>query len=177
MILVESNKKIRYATIGKTIERDPVKLLGQNYKLKINYKNVKVAQLNIEDSVISIVLQNKYKKIDNKQMLDFAIQKMYEEVAKVEIERAMEKARIMLGFAPEDYSITKIKNKLGKCIENFIIINPDIVKYDRSIIDYIVIHEYCHLKYKTHSKGFEKMLKKYVPNYYKFNEKLIGYTM
>lgn len=90
---------------------------------------------------------------------------MYEQIAKVEVERAMEKTRKLLGFAPEDYNIRKIKNKLGKCEDNKITINPEIVKYERKVIDYIVLHQYCHLKYKTHSKGFIKMLEKYEPGY------------
>ena len=65
--------------------------------------------LDVEDDTIKLTLQNKYKKMNNTQMLDLAIEKMYESIAKVEIERAMEKTRIMLGFAPEDYKIEKLK--------------------------------------------------------------------
>ena len=83
---------------------------------------------------------------------------MYEQIAKVEVERAMEKTRILLGFAPEDYEIKKMSDTFGKCKNNKITINPEIVKYERDIIDYIVLHQYCHLKYKTHSKSFVHML-------------------
>ena len=76
----------------------------------------------------------------------------------------MEKTRIMLGFAPEEYEITKM-NKLGECEDNKIFINPEIVQYNRKIIDYVVLHQYCHLKYKTHCKSFFNMLEKYNPNY------------
>ena len=41
-------------------------------------------------------------------------------------------------------------------------------KYDREVIDYIVLHEYCHLKYKSHCKSYIKMLEKYEPNYKKY---------
>ena len=34
--------------------------------------------------------------MNNKEILDLAIDKMYEQIAKVEIERAMEKTRIMM---------------------------------------------------------------------------------
>ena len=37
--------------------------------------------------------------------------------------------------------------------------------YSKDIIEYIIFHEFCHLKYKTHSKKFYDMLKKYKPNY------------
>ena len=155
-------------TIEETAERHPVPVLGTDYKVKIIYKNVKVAELDVEDKIIKISLPNKYKKANNERILDIAIDKMYEQIAKVEIERAMEKTRILLGFAPEDYEIKKISDLLGKCEENKITINPEIVKYDRGVIDYIVLHEYCHLKYKSHCKSFEKMIEKYEPNYKKY---------
>ncbi len=155
-------------TIEETAERHPVPVLGTDYKVKIIYKNIKVAELDVEDKIIKISLPNKYKKANNERILDIAIDKMYEQIAKVEVERAMEKTRILLGFAPEDYEIRKMSEELGRCEENKITINPEIVKYDREIIDYIVLHEYCHLKYKSHCKSFIKMLEKYEPNYKKY---------
>ena len=155
-------------TIEETAERHPVPLLGTDYKVKIIYKNVKCAELDVEDKLIKISLPNKYKKANNEKILDMAIDKMYEQIAKVEVERAMEKTRILLGFAPEDYEIRKMNEELGRCEENKIKINPEIVKYDREVIDYIVLHEYCHLKYKSHCKSFIKMLEKYEPNYKKY---------
>ena len=155
-------------TIEETAERHPVPVLGTDYKVKIIYKNIKVAELDVEDKIIKISLPNKYKKANNERILDIAIDKMYEQIAKIEVERAMEKTRILLGFAPEDYEIRKMSEELGRCEENKITINPEIVKYDREIIDYIVLQEYCHLKYKSHCKSFIKMLEKYEPNYKKY---------
>ena len=155
-------------TIEEPAERHPVPVLGTDYKVKIIYKNIKVAELDVEDKIIKISLPNKYKKANNERILDIAIDKMYEQIAKIEVERAMEKTRILLGFAPEDYEIRKMSEELGRCEENKITINPEIVKYDREIIDYIVLHEYCHLKYKSHCKSFIKMLEKYEPNYKKY---------
>ena len=155
-------------TIEETAERHPVPVLGTDYKVKIIYKNIKVAELDVEDKIIKISLPNKYKKANNERILDIAIDKMYEQIAKIEVERAMEKTRILLGFAPEDYEIRKMSEELGRCEENKITINPEIVKYDREVIDYIVLHEYCHLKYKSHCKSYIKMLEKYEPNYKKY---------
>lgn len=160
-------------TIEETAERHPVPVLGTDYKVKIIYKNIKVAELDVEDKIIKISLPNKYKKANNERILDIAIDKMYEQIAKVEVERAMEKTRILLGFAPEDYEVRKMSEELGRCEENKITINPEIVKYDREVIDYIILHEYCHLKYKSHCKSFIKMLEKYEPNYKKF-EKIVS---
>ena len=37
--------------------------------------------------------------------------------------------------------------------------------YNRKIIDYVVLHEICHLKHMNHSKKFYEMLAKYMPDY------------
>lgn len=172
MNLVRKNINTKIYT-NTSIERHPVPVLGIDYKVKIIYKNVKITELDIENKTIKISLPNKYKKMSNTEILDLAIEKLYEQIAKVEIERAMEKTRIMLGFAPEEYEIKEI-NSLGKCENNSITINPQVVKYNRKIIDYVVLHQYCHLKYKTHSKGFMKLIEKYEPEYKKCEEVLLN---
>ena len=162
-------------TVNSSIERHPVPVLGVDYRVKIIYKNIKITELDVEGKTIKISLPNRYRKISNVGILDLAIEKMYEQIANVEIERAMEKTRIMLGFAPEEYEVKRIQG-LGKCEDCKITINPDIVKYGRKIIDYVVLHQYCHLKYKTHCKSFYELLSKYEP-YYERYEKIIKNTI
>ena len=52
-------------TIEEAAERHPVLVLGTDYKVKIIYKNIKVAELDVEDKIIKISLPNKYKKANN----------------------------------------------------------------------------------------------------------------
>ena len=160
-------------TVNKAIERHPVPILGVDYKVKIVYKNIKITELNVENNIIKISLPNKYKKIDNKEILDLAIDKMYEQIAKVEIERAMEKIRVMVKFAPEEYEIRKIRS-LGSCNNKKITFSPEVVKYSRKVIDYVVLHQYCHLKHKNHTREFFKMLEKYLPEYKECEEILLN---
>lgn len=172
MNLVKRKVNVK-TTVNSVIERHPVPVLGIDYKVKIVYKNIKITELDVEDKTIKISLPNRYKKMDNKEILDLAIEKMYEQIAKVEIERAMEKTRIMVGFAPEEYEIKKMRT-LGKCEQNKISIHPEVVKYHRDVIDYVVLHQYCHLKYKNHTKAFFKMLEQYLPNYKQCEEILLN---
>ena len=157
--------------VNSSIERHPVPVLGVDYRVKIVYKNIKITELDVEEKTIKISLPNKYKKMSNAAILDLAIEKMYEQIANVEIERAMEKTRIMVGFAPEEFEIKDMK-VFGKYEDNKIMINPQIVKYGRKIIDYVVLHQYCHLKYKTHCRAFYDLLKKYEPDYKYYDELL-----
>ena len=154
----------------KYIRNEVVKLLGEDCKVKINYKNLKRPTLTVEGKNITICLPNKYKKLNRDEILVKLIEKLYDLVAQTEIETIMEKIRRRLGFAPEDYIIKRIENKMADCMteKKIIIINPDIVKYDKETIENILIHEFCHLKYKTHSKKFNEMISKYIEDSAKY---------
>lgn len=152
-----------------------VKILGENYNINIRYKSIKTLTVNVEEETIKIELPNKYKKVEKEELLNLLIEKIYNVVAEREIERAMEKTRKLLGYAPEDYEIVRMKNVLGKCSEDKkILINPDIVKYKQEIIDYVVLHEFAHLKYKTHSKKFYEIIKEHIPNYEAYTKEISG---
>lgn len=160
----EENKEKEY------IRNEIVKLFGEDCKVIVNYKNLKKPTLTVEGKNIKISLPNKYKKLDREEILIKLIEKLYDVVANQELELIMEKVRKDLGFAPEDYIIKRIDGKIANCLteEKVIMINPDIVKYDKETIEYIIIHQFCHLKYKTHSKKFEEMIINNIKNQKKY---------
>lgn len=154
------------------VNLDKIKVLGKEYLVKVIYKNEKLPSLYVENKQIIVILPNQYKKMENSQILKVITDKMYAEVAENEIEKAMEKTRIMTGIAPEDYKICKMNGVLAKCENGTLFINPFIAKYNKQIIEYIILHEFCHLKYKNHTKSFYNMLSTYCPNYEEYSDQI-----
>ena len=155
------------------VKSKQVKVLGKQYALKIEYRNNIKPSLDIEKDSIKIVLPNNYKKMGNyEEMVKILIDKMYTMVAKREVERAMEKTRIMLGIAPEDYEILKPGRVLAKCIDSKISISSVIATYDKKVIEYVILHEFCHLKYKNHTKSFYQMIETYMPEYKQYVDEI-----
>lgn len=156
------------------IENNQVYVLGVSHQVAFCYESVKTPTIELIDRTIKMTLPKQYKKLENAQILKILMEKIYDKIATQEVERAMERARLLLCTAPEDYQIKRMKNKIAMCStdEKLITIHPDIAMYNREIIDYIVIHEFCHLTYKTHAKGFWKLLAKYVPQYQKYEHML-----
>lgn len=141
-------------------------ILGEQYTLNIYYKNINNAILNVDDGKISIILPLQYADEDNTEQISKMIDKMYYMIAEKEIESSLEKMRKLVGLAPEEYVIKKIKTAWGKCSsKKKITINQDLFMYSRKAIDYVVLHEVCHLKYMNHSKNFWNMVEKYMPDY------------
>lgn len=155
----------------KYIKSEKVMIFNKQFELKVSYKNIQVSELNLEDEDIKVVLPKKYKKIGNRQILDLLIEKMYIEIAKKEVEQVMEKTRITMGFAPEDYDICIMKDTLAKCIDQEkILINPYIAVYSKDVLNYVVVSQFCKLKFQRRTKGFYNLLEKYIPDYKRYEK-------
>ncbi len=149
-------------------------IFDKNYSVNVYYLRISSPELNLEKNSININLPMNYRKNNNQDLLNVILLKMYKKIAENEIENIMEEARHIFGFAPENYEIKKIAGALAYCntdLQSFII-NPYIVMYSKEIVKYIVFHEFCHLKYKSHGKKFYEMLQKYVPNYEKISKQI-----
>ena len=63
--------------------------------------------------------------------------------------------------------IRDMSSRWGSCIpkKNQITLNRQLIHYDESFLEYVVIHEYAHLIQPNHSKSFYRVIEKYMPNY------------
>ena len=148
-----------------------VSVLGNSLKLNVNYTNTNTISLDKTNTEIKLFLPKKYKNMDNMNIINLAIQKLYTEIAKSEIEYAMEVARHILKFAPEDYSIKRMDKDFYKCSKNKIIINPDIVKFNRDIINTTILQAFCKTKYKANSNNYKTLLNEAITKYEIYKKK------
>lgn len=63
--------------------------------------------------------------------------------------------------------IRTMKTRWGVCNrkDNSVTLNSELIKYDMSKIDYVIIHELSHFIHFNHSKDFWILVSKYCPNY------------
>lgn len=151
-----------------------VSFLGQSLKLNIKYTNTPSVQLTKKETEIDIYLPKLYKNVENIDVINLAIQKLYNTIAETEIEYAMEIARHILKFAPEDYYIKRLNNEYYKCFKKQIIINPDIVRFNREIINTTILQAFCKIKHRPNSIAYKELMAKAMNEYeiYKNNRKL-----
>ena len=149
-------------------------IFGKKYSVNVYYLRIKKMELNINNNSINISLPMIYKNRENQDILDEVLYKMYKKITESELENIFENARHSFGFAPENYEVKKMDKTLALCNNTLqtIFVSPYISMYSKDIIEYIIFHEFCHLKYKTHSKKFYEMLSKYYPNYEKISKLL-----
>ena len=156
--------------IEKELEKT-VKIFGEEYLVKVTYEKIKNPELNLNGNIINVYLPNKYKKNKKLEIVKIALDKMYDEIARIEIEKVMEETRVKLkGLAPENYKIKRIPNKLAKMtLDRTLIINPEIVKCEKKVLKYVILYEFCHLKYKTNCKSLFEMMNQHMSNLEEFD--------
>jgi hypothetical protein len=74
-------------------------------------------------------------------------------------------------------SIKKMVRRWGSLTStNKLILNVNLIKTPVHCIDYVIMHELCHLRYWDHSKKFHNLLGVLMPDYEKRKEKLEGFV-
>ena len=135
-----------------------VSILGNSFKLNIKYTNNNSIELNQKEAEIDLILPKTYEKQDKSEIINMSIEKLYNKIAERELEYAMEFARHLLKFAPKDYQIKRLNNEYYKCSKKQIIINPDIVRFNREIINTTIIQAFCKTKYRSNTNSYRKLL-------------------
>jgi len=77
------------------------------------------------------------------------------------------------GVEPRDIQIRKMKTRWGSCsTRGTITLNPDLIKAPKACIEYVILHELCHLIHRNHTAEFFALLSREMPDWEKWKEKL-----
>ena len=67
----------------------------------------------------------------------------------------------------------KMKSRWGSCSSKRVLtFNTELMKVDKNLIDYVVVHELAHLKHMNHSKDFHALVEMYLPQSKQFRDAL-----
>jgi predicted metal-dependent hydrolase len=74
---------------------------------------------------------------------------------------------------PSGVATRKMKRRWGTCHSNGTIwLNRELIKKDPELIDYVIIHELCHLVHHNHGRDFYRLLGSVMPGYHEIRQKL-----
>lgn len=79
--------------------------------------------------------------------------------------------------APTDIFFQEMPTRWGSCtIKNKLIFNPKLIHTPKRCIEYVVMHELCHVIHKHHNNNFFELLTSMMPDWEKRKIKLDSYT-
>jgi predicted metal-dependent hydrolase len=70
-------------------------------------------------------------------------------------------------------AIRHMKSRWGSCSPaGRLTLNPVLIRAPRQGVDYVIVHELCHLRYHNHGKAFYELLGRYVPGWEDIKKRL-----
>jgi len=143
--------------------------LGKQYILKVEIVTGKQSvQLHENYMIVYTKSAENIKKIIDKWYLEWAKYKFPSYTKKI-LEEFNQKYNIL----PQSVKIRTMQTRRGSCSKKWnITLNSELVKAPRGCIEYVMIHELCHLIEFNHTKAFYELQAKEMPDRQKWKNKL-----
>lgn len=138
-------------------------LWGKEYTLQlIKNETVKNVLIDEEKSIMYLPIPKRSTIEKRKKILD----EFYRNEMKLAIPPVLDKCSKIVGKTPSEVKIRNMKN-WGNCRyqDKRITLNLNLAKKDPICLEYVMIHELCHLIEFNHSKKFKKLMDKNCPNW------------
>lgn len=143
--------------------------LGKQYKLLI--KTAKNSQVKLEKGKITVFTSKPSQdRTTNKKLLKKWFDQRTKSVFTTLLKEMAKKFNY--DFIP-NLIIRKMPKRWGSYLSNGkIILNPLLIRASKDCIEYVIVHELCHMKYKNHNKNFFRLQESIIPNWKEIKEKL-----
>ena len=138
--------------------------LGQNYRLKIQEGH----QVGVEllDGYLLTTVRTSDTGEQRKEKIQKYLQYWYRSRARERLLEKVERYSKLIGVSSKGLRLGSFKSKWGSCdSRSKLAFNWNLIKAPHAVIDYVVIHELCHIIQPNHSKLFWQEVEKYDPAY------------
>lgn len=141
--------------------------LGRQYKLKVIQSQNELVKLLHGELVVETPNQKNVRSLVKAWYLAKAKEK-FEELSNRWIHRFGPE-----GVQPTSIVLREMPLRWGSCTpRGKIILNPELIKAPKGCIEYVIVHELCHLIYRDHSPAFFRLQTRYMPGWEKWKMKL-----
>jgi hypothetical protein len=136
--------------------------LGQDYSLEIVQGSSPRVALH-QNQLIAIVRD---KQADNSTLIKRLLIRWYQEQATVKLIEKTQYYAEIIGVTPASILVKTFKARWGSCsAKGDIHYNWRIIMATDEVVDYVVIHELCHILHHNHSAQFWQAVTQFMPHY------------
>lgn len=136
--------------------------LGDEYSLVVD-KNTKLSKVNVDYENRRLYAINP--SIEGESIKRVLIN-FYREKTMKEVRETIKKFQPYFAIKPIEVVVKDQKRRWGSCTyKNKILLNFRISMAEREVIEYVVLHEMCHMVHKNHSRDFWGLVEEIMPDY------------
>lgn len=130
----------------------------ETYLKKIHFKD--------EDGFLICYMPKGLSAEANAEELQYQLIKFYKKLATPYLIERGHQLSQLTELTPKQFKIQTARTRWGSCNSQKVInLNWKLIVFPKVLIDYVIIHELCHLKYLNHSQNFWDLVEHHCPNY------------
>jgi hypothetical protein len=142
-------------------------LWGKEYELQL-ISNENVKRSVVKGNIIYLPVPKRSTIEKRKGILD----ELYRRELKMAIPPVLDNCTRIVGKKPASVNVRKMKN-WGNCKKDGrITLNLNLAKKDKECLEYVMIHELCHLIEFNHGKNFKRLMDKFCPDWKEIKKRL-----
>ncbi len=153
-------------------EGERVLFLGETHALRFEKTKIKKSSL-LFDKIEGFSL--KYNEF-NPDLFTHLVENFYKQEAQKLIPEVCQYYALQMQLSPSKITFRKARRQWGSCnSNNAISFNYFMIKLPLTVIQYIIVHELAHIRYKHHQKDFWELVNTYMPDYKERQKELKKY--
>lgn len=170
--LRDFRKQLEYITPRQYISGESHYYLGKQYMLKVIVAPSDTQGVKMLRGKLEVTLRHKSAEKVLQLLTDWYKARAREVFAK-RLSAMLEQALWVSDSPP--LRILTMQTQWGSCSPNGrVTLNPNLVKAPRDCIDYVILHELCHLAEHNHSERFYRLMGQVMPDWEKTKKRLDG---
>jgi predicted metal-dependent hydrolase len=143
------------------VSEESFSYLGRNYRLKVNKGQYQPVKLFRGRFTVTLRIGR-----DNPELIQDSLTSWYKQHAQAKLTEKAKRYADIIGVTYASVGIKLYKSRWGSCsVDGNIDFNWHIIMAPNRIVDYVVVHELCHLIHHDHSPKFWKQVERILPDY------------
>jgi len=170
---IKANEKVKppIPKIQEPVSGEKLRFKNTLYRLQVHNSDENITRVVRAFHTLHVYVNNHLSDDEKVNEIKKAIIEWYKDKALKFLSRRVERYSRYLKEEPKTIKIREIRLRWGSCThEGVLLFNWRIVMAPVSAIDYVVIHELCHLQDPDHSASFWDMVESLQPTYRKWKE-------
>jgi predicted metal-dependent hydrolase len=148
---------------AKSVETGMISILGQTYPVKIEPGRGRRAVF--EDGVLVVPVADPEDGDAVRQRIEAWLKRRAEQIFGMVLRRGLEAASVH-GINAPPWSVRWMKRRWGGCSrDGRVVFNIRLVQTPPALIEYVVLHELCHLRHHDHGRSYYALLSRCLPDW------------
>ncbi|MFK5948724.1 MAG: SprT family zinc-dependent metalloprotease [Methylococcales bacterium] len=151
--------------------------LGRRYILKVLIDSEQVSNAKLSRGKLNVTLKHEIDQDNDDRVVKVKplIDKWYQYKAKAIFHERLNKMLPKATWVTDipSFRVMAMKKQWGSCsTKGNLMLNPHLIKAPKECIDYVILHELCHISEHNHSEKFWRLLTQVMPNWKEVKSKL-----